>query len=46
MDFCKCKKPSGVHTVCDDWKQYDFCNDCGKVLEDGIRPLEDNGDIY
>lgn len=44
-DYCKCKNSSGVHTVTDNWYQYDVCNDCGKILEDGIRPLNDNGDI-
>lgn len=29
----------------DSWYQYDVCNDCRKVLEDGIRPIDDNGDI-
>lgn len=45
-DFCKCKNRSGVYTDFDDWYQYDICNDCNKILEDGIRPLNDNGDIY
>lgn len=44
-EFCRCNKPSSVHTEIDDWYQFDVCNDCGKVLEDGIRPLDDNGDI-
>lgn len=44
-DYCTCKKSSGVHTETDDWYQYDICNDCNKVLEDGIRPLDDNGDL-
>lgn len=45
-DFCKCKNVISVHTETDDFYQYDICNNCGKVLEDGIRPLDDNGDIY
>lgn len=44
-DFCKCQNSSGVHTECNDWYQYDICNNCGKVLEDGIRQIDDNGDI-
>lgn len=44
--FCKCKNRSGVHTEIDNWYQYDICNDCNKILEDGIRPLDDNSDIY
>lgn len=43
-DYCKCNISSGVHTEIDNYYQYDICNDCGKVLEDGIRPLDDNGD--
>lgn len=43
-DYCKCKKSSGCHTEVDNWYQYDICNDCGKVLEDGIRSINDNGD--
>lgn len=43
-DYCKCDKSSGVHTETDEWYQYDICNDCGKVLEDGIRNIDDNGD--
>lgn len=42
-DFCNCEKHSSIYTVCDDWYQYDICSDCEKVLEDGIRPLDDNG---
>lgn len=43
-DFCKCQNCSGVHTETDDWYQYDICNDCGKIIEDGIRNIDDNGD--
>lgn len=43
-DFCKCQNRSGVHTETDDWYQYDICNDCGKIIEDGIRNIDDNGD--
>lgn len=45
-DYCKCESRSGVHTDIDSWYQYDICNDCGKILEDGIRPIDDDGDIY
>lgn len=45
-DFCKCKNRSGIYTECDDWYQYDICNDCNKILEDGIRQLDDDGNIY
>ena len=44
-DYCKCTNRSGVHTDITDWYQYDVCNDCGKILEDGIRQLDDNGDF-
>lgn len=43
-DFCKCEKSSGLHTGTNAWYQFDICNDCGKVIEDGIRPIDDNGD--
>lgn len=43
-DFCKCKNRSGIHTETDDWHQYDICNDCAKIIEDGIRNIDDNGD--
>lgn len=43
-DYCRCEKSSGVHTEISDWCQYDVCNDCGKVLEDGFRSIDDNGD--
>ena len=43
-DCCKCKNSSGIHTEIDNWYQYDICNDCGKIIEDGIRPINDNGD--
>lgn len=43
-DFCKCQNRSGIHTETDDWYQYDICNDCGKIIEDGIRNINDNGD--
>lgn len=45
-DYCKCNPCTRVHTETDEWYQYDICNDCGKVLEDGIRPIDDNGDIF
>mgnify|MGYP007131982960 CR=1 FL=1 len=45
-DFCQCKNPSSVYTETDNFYQYDICNDCGKVLEDGIRSIDDNGDTY
>ena len=44
-NYCKCENPSGVYTEIDDWYQYDICEDCKKVLEDGIRPIDDNGDF-
>lgn len=43
-DYCKCEKSSGCHTKIDNWYQYDICNDCEKVLEDGIRNINDNSD--
>lgn len=42
-DFCKCEKSSSLHTDTNDWYQFDICNDCGKVIEDGVRPINDNG---
>lgn len=45
-DYCKCKNSSGSHTEFNSWYQYDVCNDCGKVLEDGIRNINDNEDYY
>lgn len=45
-DYCKCTEVHSVHTDFNDWYQFDICNKCGKVLEDSIRPLDDNGDIY
>lgn len=45
-DYCKCNSRTGVHTETNCDYQYDVCNDCGKVLEDGIRPIDDNGDIF
>lgn len=46
IDYCKCNSRTGVHTETDEWYQYDICNNCGKVLKDGIRPIDDNGDIF
>ena len=39
-DFCRCEKVESVYTTTDDWYQYDRCNKCNKVLEDGIRPID------
>lgn len=43
-DYCKCQNSSGIHTVFDNWYQYDVCNDCNKIIEDSLRQLDDNGD--
>lgn len=36
-EFCQCKNVTSVHTETDDFKQWDVCNTCGKVLEDSIE---------
>lgn len=45
-DYCRCKNRSGVHTETNDWYQYDVCNDCEKVLEDGMRNLNDDSNMH
>ena len=41
-DYCKCENRSGIHTDTDNWYQYDICNEYNKIIEDGIRQLDDN----
>ena len=44
-DYCKCQNRSGNYTETNNWFQYDICNDCNKIIEDGIRSINDNDDI-
>jgi len=38
-DFCKCKNIGKITSSFDDWYEYDICCNCGKIIEDSIRPL-------
>lgn len=35
-NYCRCEKIELAHTDFDDFKRWDVCNTCGKVIEDSI----------
>lgn len=44
-EFCQCKQCSSVYALLCDFGYWDACCDCGKPLEDGYHPYDEEIDI-